>query len=285
MRQTVKVWMMAMSLLVSGNVVASAQTPAPTSQQSAPPSANAAPTASQPGTVITGGKLRGVVKSGIVPLPGVTLTAQNTLTGKRYSTTTDVTGAWSMTIPQNGRYVVRTQFAGFANGSQEALLNAASHDQTVSFDLMLASRAAAQEQQQQGQASQAAQAIRQLASNGAQSLSLISALTGDTEAGASGSAASGASLPSVAANSDFSADSVAITGQSGTVSPLAGVDMDRLRDTMETMRAQNGGQGPGGLLGGGGRGGPGGFGGGFGGGGFGGGGFGGGHGGGGGHGR
>ena len=181
-----------------------------------------------------------------------------------------------MTIPQNGRYVVRTQFAGFANGSQEALLNAASHDQTVSFDLMLASRAAAQEQQQQGQASQAAQAIRQLASNGAQSLSLISALTGDTEAGASGSAASGASLPSVAANSDFSADSVAITGQSGTVSPLAGVDMDRLRDTMETMRAQNGGQGPGGLLGGGGMGGPGGFGGGFGGGGFGGGGFGGG---------
>ncbi len=276
MRQTVKVWMMAMSLLVSGNVVASAQTPAPTSQQSAPPSANAAPTASQPGTVITGGKLRGVVKSGIVPLPGVTLTAQNTLTGKRYSTTTDVTGAWSMTIPQNGRYVVRTQFAGFANGSQEALLNAASHDQTVSFDLMLASRAAAQEQRQQGQASQAAQAIRQLASNGAQSLSLISALTGDTEAGASGSAASGASLPSVAANSDFSADSVAITGQSGTVSPLAGVDMDRLRDTMETMRAQNGGQGPGGLLGGGGMGGPGGFGGGFGGGGFGGGGGGGG---------
>src|ERR1035437_1002730 len=145
MRQTAKVWMMAMSLLVSGSVVASAQTPAPTSLQSAPPSANSAPTASQPGTVITGGKLHGVVKSGIVPLPGVTLTAQNTLTGKRYSTTTDVTGAWSMTIPQNGRYVVRTQFAGFANGSQEGLLNAASHDQAVSFDLMLASGAARRE--------------------------------------------------------------------------------------------------------------------------------------------
>ena len=35
------------------------------------------------------------VKSGNVPLPGVTVTAQNTLTGKRYSTTTDITGAWS----------------------------------------------------------------------------------------------------------------------------------------------------------------------------------------------
>ena len=96
------------------------------------------------------GKLHGVVKSGNIPLPGVTVTAQNTLTGKRYSTTTDITGAWSMTIPQNGRYVIRTQFAAFAAGDQEALLNAANHDQTVNFELMLASRAAAQEQQQQG---------------------------------------------------------------------------------------------------------------------------------------
>ena len=57
-----------------------------------------------------------MVKSGNIPLPGVTVTAQNTLTGKRYSTTTDITGAWSMTIPQNGRYVIRTQFAAFAPG-------------------------------------------------------------------------------------------------------------------------------------------------------------------------
>ena len=56
-----------------------------------------------------------------------------------------------MAIPQNGRYVVRTQFAAFAAGSQEAVLNAASHDQTVNFDLMLASRAAEQERQQEGQ--------------------------------------------------------------------------------------------------------------------------------------
>ena len=52
---------------------------------------------------ITGGKLHGLVKSGNTPLPGVTVTAQNTLTGKRYSTTTDITGAWLLNIPQNGR--------------------------------------------------------------------------------------------------------------------------------------------------------------------------------------
>lgn len=193
-----------------------------------------------------GGNLHGVVRSGNIPLPGVTVTAANTLTGKRYSTTTGITGAWSMTIPQNGRYVIRTQFAAFAQGAQEALLNATSRDQTVNFDLVLASRAAEQQQQQDRAESQAAQAIRQLASNGLQSLSLMSALGngGETQAGGSGSSAeAGAALPSIAGNSDFGGESVAISGQSGQVSPLAGVDMDRLRDAMETVRAMNGGQG------------------------------------------
>ena len=86
-----------------------------------------------------------------------------------------------MTIPQNGRYVVRTQFAGFAQGAQEAVLNAASRDQTVNFDLMLASRArqAGAAGARPGRASSVAtQAIQQLAGNGAQNLSLMSALAG-----------------------------------------------------------------------------------------------------------
>ncbi len=49
----------------------------------------------------------------------------------------------------------------------------------------------------------------------------------------------GAALPSAAGNSDFSAESVAISGQAGAVSPLAGVDVDRIRDAMETFRQQN----------------------------------------------
>jgi hypothetical protein len=300
MRRRASTAMVIAGLWIAGALVR-AQVPTPPAQsaplsQTAPATTTAQPaeTPASPATIATtaGGKLHGIVKSGNIPLPGVTITAQNTLTGKRFSTTTDITGAWSMTIPQNGRYVIRTQFAAFAQGSQEALLNATSRDQTVNFDLKLASRAA-EEEQQQGQASQMQQAIRQLTGSGLQSLSLMSSLTGDTEAGAGGSqVANVASLPSVAGNSDFSGDSVTITGQSGSVSPLAGVDMDRIRDFVESMRAQNGGQGPGGgpgagaataqgqaagILGGGG--GPffsaGGFGGGFGDGGFGGGGFGG----------
>jgi trimeric autotransporter adhesin len=264
-----------------------AQAPPATIPLNAAPVAATQAAASASEQNVTGGKLHGVAKSGVVPLPGVTVTAQNTLTGKRYSTTTDIMGAWSLTIPQNGRYVIRTQFAAFAQIAQEAVLNASSHDQTVNFSLILASRAAQQEQQQEGQQAQAAQAIQRLATSGAQSLSLMNALSSDTETQAGSAGASGAALPSVAGNSDFGSDAVAISGQAGAVSPLAGVDMDRLRDAFETFRAQNPGQegnfaggGNVGLFGGGPGGGgfigPGGFGGGGGGFGGGGGGFGGG---------
>ncbi|MGD0736859.1 MAG: TonB-dependent receptor [Terracidiphilus sp.] len=256
---------------------AAAQTPKPDAGQSSTPIApqvstptpapsNASDANAQTNAPAqTGGTLHGVIKSGNIPLPGVTVTAKNTLTGKKYSTTTNIQGAWLLTIPQNGRYVIRTEFAGFAVGSAEALLNAASHDQAVPFDLMLASRAAAQASSESASQQASESAIRQLATNAPQSLSLMSSLAADTETQAGTQAqtgGSGAALPSAAGNSDFGGDSVAINGQSGQVSPLAGMDPDRMRDLIETARAQGGGAGIfGGALGGGGFG-PGGFGGG-----------------------
>lgn len=229
-------------------------TPAPLQ----PPSATSQ--AANPVSVKAGGMLHGTIKSGNVPLPGVAVTATNTLTGKRFATTTDITGAWSMTIPQNGRYVVRTEFAAFAPATQEALLNATSRDHTLNFDLMLASRAAQQEvrEDQQAQTQQMTQAIRQIAGNGAESLSLINSLAAGTDAAEGGTTAGGAALPSAAESASAGSDSVTVNGQSGQVSPLAGLDPERIRDAIETMRAQGGG----GFFGGPGFGGPGGFGGG-----------------------
>jgi hypothetical protein len=279
-------WVIAAGMVVCGSLAcAQAASPSASAPAATPAPQNPAmPVSPSPADrPVAGGKLHGTIKSGNVPLPGVTVTAQNTLTGKRYSTTTDIAGAWLLNIPQNGRYVVRTQFAAFAVGSQEALFNASSsHDQTLTFSLMLASRAAAQQAQQdrqQGVAGDAtgaaAEAIRQLAANGAQTLSLVNAMSGEADNQQGTGGATGAALPSVAGNSDFGGDSVAFSGQAGQVSPLAGVDTDRIRDAIETARAQGLlPQGGGGLFGGGA--GAGGFGGGFGGGGFGGGGFGGG---------
>ena len=250
----------------------------PTDQ--AQPNATSAPAASSaPAAPVTiaGGRLHGVIKSGTIALPGVTVVAQNTLTGKRYSTTTDITGSWQLNIPQNGRYVIRTQFAAFAQGSQEAILNAASHDQLVNFELILASRQAALDQQldqqQANQQGNAAAAVRQMAGNSPENLSLTTALTADTDTGSGTAGASGAALPSIAGNSDFSDESVAITGQAGQVSAMAGLDPDRVRDAVQSGQApgqaqgglngQGGDAGQGGLFGG--YGGGGGFGGAFGG--------------------
>ena len=228
-----------------------------------------------------GGVIHGSVKSGTIPLPGVSVTATNTLTGKKYSTASTATGAYSMTIPQNGRYVVRAELAAFAATTQEALLNATSHDHQVDFTLMLASRAAQQEQSEER-----AEQASQYSGRGAQSLSLTGAAS-DLIAAASGNeAGSESQLPSLASNSDFSAESVAVAGQTGYTSPFAGFNPgDSLQSGGPDAASSNGeglgGEGPGGGGGGGGGGGRGGFGGGGGrggGGGFGGGGFGGGRG-------
>ncbi|HUV70991.1 MAG TPA: carboxypeptidase-like regulatory domain-containing protein [Terracidiphilus sp.] len=266
MRQAALVGMVAVGIVAAGGVGVWAQ------DATAPPKPVAAPAgahgvAGPASQTANGGRLHGVVKSGTIPLPGVTVTAQNTLTGKKYSTTTDITGSWSMNLPQNGRYVIRTQFTAFAVGSEEALLNATSREQTVNFALVLASRAAAEEQRAGEAANEqtAGSVIQELTGNGAGSVSLMSALSADTDTGNATAGASGAELPSVASNSDFGGDSVVISGQSGQVSPLAGVDIDRIRDAIAAYRAANPGQqlpGGGGLFGGGG--------GGFGGGGFGG---------------
>jgi uncharacterized membrane protein YgcG len=254
---------------------AAPQTPPPTApssdSQQQPQSPSTTPDQTTPAAPPqTGGTIHGTIKSGNVPLPGVSVTASNSLTGKKYSTTTDITGAYTLVIPQNGRYVLKTELAAFAPVTKDALLNATTHDQAVDFAILLASRA-----EQQDQQTNLANAARQLLGNGgSQNLNLLGAASDLIQAGAGGGDA-GAALPSLASNSDFSSsDSVAVTGQNGTTNPLAGIDFGQMRDNAELNQSLNGG-GPGGQ-GPGGQGGPGGEGGSGGGGGFGGGGFGGG---------
>ncbi len=201
--------------------------------QTPPVAASAAnpPSAPTPAADVKGGTIRGQVKSGSVPLPGVSVTATNTLTGKKYSTTTDINGNFEMTIPQNGRYVLKTDFAGFAGATKEALLNATNRDQKVEFAVVLASRAEAQD------AKEAASTTQQSSGRGAQNLSLLGALAGAVQAGAGGEI-SGVQLPSAAGNADFSADSVAVSGQAGTTNPFAGIDMGQMREQMENQRQQ-----------------------------------------------
>src|SRR5882757_3042112 len=138
---------LAVSLLMVGTSwgqAAPAGQPSP-AVQSTPAPAVATPEAS-------GGTITGTVKAGAVPLPGVGVTATNTLTGKKYATTTDVNGSFAMAIPRNGRYVVRAELAAFAPDTKEVLINAAGENggkaaQVAEFGLQLASRVQQAEQQ------------------------------------------------------------------------------------------------------------------------------------------
>jgi len=281
--------------------------------QATPPT-DAAPvaTATPAPAEVQGGTITGTVasmtaadnsgkKPAGTPLPGVTITATNTLTGKKYTAATDVAGNFRMTIPRNGRYVLRAEFAAFAPATAEVLLNASQHEGKAEFALELASRAAARAAASGSADTALAGISAQTLGRGLQALRASAGGDANTSDASSGAGAETTALPTMASlgGADSSgSDSVAISGQGGQINGLAGFNEDDLRNRIQSAIAdaqRNGGAqadvansivsliggmatgGPGGFGGpGGGPGGPGGFGGGPGGfGGFGGGGFGG----------
>ena len=229
---------------VTPAVDSSATSPLPNAQVGkAPAKAGSSVSASD------GGVVRGQIKSGTTPLPGVTVTATNTLTGKQYATVTDIRGLYAMRIPKHGRYVVRAELAAFASQTQEALFNTANGNQTLNYTLALASRSAAASQRSAGMPN-----INALRALGAM------AVAGGAEAAGMGEGQSGVSMVGAAQSSDIATESVAVQGQAGVVNPFANIDQSQLQQRMEDVRAQNAlsqvpGQAGGGRRGG--RGGPG----------------------------
>ena len=192
------------------------------------------------------------MKAGNIPLPGVSVVATNTLTGQRYATVTDINGSYSMNIPANGRYVLKTELAAFGPETKTVLIKPAPGataappvNQQADFALTLASRVPPETPQENAAAGTApgprpAATVRRNAGGGAQNLALLAQLAGAEDTGIS-TGATGAALPSLANNSDFSTDSVAVTGQAGTTNPFAGVDMEQLRQNAELDQSLSGG--------------------------------------------
>ena len=231
-------------------------------------------TAQSANTVAAGGTVHGFIKAGSMPVPGVTITAANTLTGQKVATSSDVDGSYALQVPANGRYVVRAQMAAFAPLTQEVTINATNRDAQVNLELVLLSRA-----QQAASAEQAqARAAGMTGGRGFQSLSVSQGEAGsDSSGNGNGDQIVPAGMPVPGLSENTATESVAFSGN--TTNPMAGMSSDELRQRFSDARDQGGpggspgeGGGPGGGFGGrgGGPGGGGGFGGG--GGGFGGGG-------------
>ena len=209
-----------------------------------------APVAAQTVAAASGGTIRGTVKAGTVPLPGVAITATNTLTGKKYATSTDVTGSFAMAIPRNGRYVVKAELAAFASVTQELVLNAAGEnggkpDQVATFGMQLASRVA--QQDAAAQSAVASVARTGARGGGLQALSVLSGSGDSADASASGGGDAGAQLPSLAGvganDAGATQDSVAVSGQLGQTNGLANFSEDQIRERIEGALAQARAQG------------------------------------------
>lgn len=218
----------------------------------------------------SGGVIHGVVKSGNTFLPGVSVTAQNTLTGQKVATSTNVDGSYTLAVPTNGRYVVRAEFAAFAPLTHEVVINPENRNAQADMEMILLSRAQQAASQEQKAVAQALGAAARMGAGGFQSLSL--AQSGNSEEGAGNGleqiAPAGMPVPGMAENS--ATESVAVSGN--TSNPMGSMSSEEFRERITEFREQagiNSGQGIGILAGGrggpGGPGGPGGFGGGFGG--------------------
>lgn len=239
---------------MAGFVPVWAQTPAPAgaptssaSQPAQPPAASAQPVTQTPpqSTAPQGGTIRGTIvagtagKPGGVPLPGVAVTATNTLTGKKYAAATGIDGSYAMSIPRNGRYVVRAELAGFAPVTQEVVLNASEAMagitlvKTSDFGLQLASRAAAAEARQEAAASGTSMG------RGTQNLTLNAGNSDVTDA----SAANGngdVAMPTLGNLGQSGGDvanqnteSITVSGQTGQTNGLANFSEDEIRQRVQ----------------------------------------------------
>ena len=250
-------------------------TPAPQAPTAAAPSAPAAQTPAAPPAPASvavapvvaaepqGGTIQGTVKASGVPLPGVAVTATNTLTGKKYATTTDINGAFQMAVPRNGRYVVKTDLTGFASVTQEVVVNASSQNgglptQTAEFKVDLASRVAPEPTQTAtaaagrtatapgaGRAAPAAGGATSgtvaRVGRGTQALAVQSSDESDLTDASTSEESTDTELPSLgdvgADNSSASEnESIAVTGVQGQINGLATFSQEDLQNRIQDMQ-------------------------------------------------
>ncbi len=209
-------------------------------------------------------EIAGSAHSGKTPLPGATVTAANTLTGKKYSIVTNAEGKFTLTGIPRGRYVIRIEFLGFAVFTQDVVVNPENLSAKIDAELILASR-------QQQQAPSSTNGL--VAGRGFQSLATESALSSLAEGSGMGSGNAGpgpgntdlSALPLNGAGAEGPIESISISGAQGRTQDFgAGSEeelQERIQEFRERMQRDGGGPfggGPGQGLGGpGGPGGPG----------------------------
>jgi trimeric autotransporter adhesin len=177
------------------------------------------------------------VKAGKTPLPGVTVTASNTLTGKKFVVATAANGTYAFAGLPRGRYVVRIEFMAFAPQTQEVVLKPETPAGKFDAEMILASR----QPEQTGLGNLAALVT---AGRGFQSLALDSALStlagggipGGAGGGQNGNGGDFSSLPLNGAAAEGPTESVSITGAQGRTQDFGGGSDDDIQERIQEFR-------------------------------------------------
>jgi trimeric autotransporter adhesin len=176
--------------------------------------------------------IRGLVKSGNMPIPGAGVSAANAATKQQVTTWTDVDGSYSLRIPADGHYTVRVQMAAFAAGAQEVVVDATHPQVQANFELILLSRARdAGNEQRRANAS----------ARGFQSLSVFQSAAGQDTGGASMSDVAPAGMPVPGIDPNSATESVAVSGN--TSNSFNAMSADEMQQRFNDARQQGGGFG------------------------------------------
>jgi len=211
------------------------------------------------------GAIRGIVKSGNMPIPGVTVTATDESTKAKTTTWTNVDGTYVLRVHSFGHFVISTRMIAFAPSKQEVTLDANVRDAAVNLELVLESRVRHVATPSERPESASTRRPNIGARRGFQNLSVMQNAGGEDTTGESGAAAlvpEGMPVPGMTENG--ATESISVAGNSSnSVNSMNGTEFQQRFGE----NGPGGGQGGGGAIGGAGFGGPGIFGGGFGGGG------------------
>jgi hypothetical protein len=191
--------------------------------QQPPAASEPAVTAAEATTAAAQPLINGLVKSGNMAIPGVSIVIGDSA-GHKVITSTDVDGSFAAMVPAGGRWVVRAEMAGFSSVTKEVLLEPARPAPRVELQLTLLSR----EPSPQARVQQMASAF-----SGLQRLNVnAEEMTSETERAGETPLAG---MPALATNGDAGTESLAINGAVGNTNDF-GRNIDDIRDRIQEMR-------------------------------------------------
>ena len=172
--------------------------------------------------------VRGTVSAGGMAVPGATVTAANKTTGAQVTTTTDVTGRYTIELPAPGRYEIGVQMTAFAPVSRDVEATGPAQAVQADFQLILLSRARTDRLQESAARERA---MRREVRRGGAGAALDDVVAPGTAA--EQLVPQGMQVPGMNANS--ATESVAISGNTVT-SQFAGLSLAEMQQRTREMR-------------------------------------------------